>query len=54
MTEINLYDAQFRVSMALDTIMGLKTINDLVGEYDLYPIRSSPWKPSHGRKTIDL
>ena len=38
------YKADFKFKVALEAAKGLKTINQLVSEYDLHPNQISQWK----------
>jgi transposase-like protein len=38
------YSAQFKFQVALETIKGLKTVNQLASEHELHPNQVSQWK----------
>ena len=38
------HSAHFKFKVALDTARGVKTLNELAGEYELHPSQISEWK----------
>jgi transposase-like protein len=38
------HDAQFKARVALEAIKGIKTIQQIAGEFDLHPVQVGEWK----------
>lgn len=44
MTQRKTYSAEFKFKVALEAAKGLKTINELAGQYQVHPNQISQWK----------
>jgi len=38
------HSAEFKAKVALETLKGLKTVNELAGQYQVHPTQISQWK----------
>jgi transposase-like protein len=52
------HSAEFKGKVALEALKGVKTVNELAGEYQIHPTQISQWKwkllPNMDRPNVEL